>query len=684
MNSSADRFKEFSDLIDQHRPREAFVLFLEQIKDKPFSELPTPQLAMLDTVCQRGLPDLLEHHTLWMVNYPDRLRRMLKLLTDALAVRYHPAATVDHIAWLRCLLAIEEAMAGRIERAHKELCLVSGELETESVPEPNGTLRQQIQSIELAERSAAEFLKLFFAAYLEFLKRVGKYELSNHIENRIDRLLTYIDRDENRPGVARALFYDKHQRIGHSGFVHVSMERQPHHGERAQFGEPIEYTRKKEDTIDAAMQEAAIRTQQAVDTYLKRTGYPDGLDERLVHWEIATVRGDAVKLERRFQGGSVALPLAVAIISQYLARPVPNDVAFTGAFTTASVANGRILPVDGVPEKVQHVAISGCKLIYVPTANLTEIDVKPALRDVIAEHNARIVAVETLDQVCEELFPPEGSGRLLDTIKDTTANFLQILHAAGRPKKHVLVKSAHERHRTHIIACSILTAALMLLEGWRLYKTFAPECPPVAAWGRIIIAAVIVFSGMCLSFALPAGCLRHRKAWSWYAGVGVLAVCFAAGVFLLGLMLPDFTHISNIYNVPPAAGLMKDVFIIWIFAWAIAANTFNAVAALEDLVGKRQFVTARLCLRWDSPFEARMGIRCIHFPWNWGVLAIGVAAAYLIILEVNYYGTVDMSTDAGYWETFLGFARDLLFAIAIAEVMVFYKTAIARIRKSLS
>jgi len=102
-------------------------------------------LAMLDMLCQHTLPELREHYTLWLVHHPDRLRRMLDLLTEALAVNYRSPATVDHIAWLRCFLAIEEALAGRLERVHEELRLVRGGQETDSVPKPNGKLRQQIQ-----------------------------------------------------------------------------------------------------------------------------------------------------------------------------------------------------------------------------------------------------------------------------------------------------------------------------------------------------------------------------------------------------------------------------------------------------------------------------------------------------------------------------------------------------------
>jgi hypothetical protein len=512
---------------------------------------------------------------------------------------------------------------------------------------------------------------------MEFLRRVGQHELANSLDNRIGTLLGHIARDEERPGVAQALFYDKTSGQGHLGFIHVSIERDSRDG---QSEKAVEYARHKQDVIDTAMLEAARYAREVVDAYLKRAGYPDGLDERLVRWEIATLEGDPVELGQQFRGGSVALPLAVAIVSEYLAKPVPNDVALTGAFTETSMSDGHILPVDGIPQKVEHAAASGCRLIYVPNPNLTELSSRPAVQNLIGEHGGRVVAAETLDQVCEELFPPEGSGRLRDVMRDTVANVVQIMYPAVRSG---LTKPIHERYRLHVIGCGILTAALVFLEGWKLYKAFAPDYPAMVAWTRILVSTAVVFLGMVVSFALPAACLLHRKSWSWYAGIAVTKIGICAAIVLIGQMLPDFARISTIHNAPPAAGLVKDMFIMWIFAWAIAANTLNAVAALQDLVARRQFVTARTCLRWDSPLEARMPIRCIHFPWSWGVVFIGAVVAFLMVLELNYYATIDTSTSAGYWETFLGLGRDLLFIAAIGEVVVFYKQAIARIRRAL-
>ena len=73
--------------------------------------------------------------------------------------------------------------AGRQEVLDPRLIRVGTEVD--SIPEPNGTLRKQIQSIELTERTSVEFLNQFFASYTGFLKRVGQYELCNYLEGRV-------------------------------------------------------------------------------------------------------------------------------------------------------------------------------------------------------------------------------------------------------------------------------------------------------------------------------------------------------------------------------------------------------------------------------------------------------------------------------------------------------------------
>ena len=82
-DNTVEKAKEFRDLINRQRPREAFALFLDVVDGKDWLE--GRDLAMLDVLCKSTLFELQRQHTLWMVNNPGLLRRMLKILTEALA-----------------------------------------------------------------------------------------------------------------------------------------------------------------------------------------------------------------------------------------------------------------------------------------------------------------------------------------------------------------------------------------------------------------------------------------------------------------------------------------------------------------------------------------------------------------------------------------------------------------------
>lgn len=670
-------------LVEAGRHREAFASFLQQVEDTAWPDLSTTDLRAMDLVCREVLPLLIEHHTLWLVHHPGRVRRMRDLLAQALEANYRAPTTLDQIAWLRCLLAISEAMAAHPEGVHEELCLARGRPPAEPIPPPNGVFEEQTRDLELSDGAATAFLRPFFGAYVAFLRRVGRHELANHIEGRVGRLLGLMARDETRPGVVQALFYARGQG-GHTRFVHVALSYEPGPQTKAAARGQIVYAREAIDHIDTAMREAASWARAAADAYLRRADYPDGLQEREVRWEIATLRGDAVDLPREYIGGSLALPLAVGIVSEYLARPVPNDVAFTGTFAATEAEDGRVLPVDGIPEKVEHAVTSGCRVVYVPAANVPEIDDHPALGNLVADHDARLAPVETIDEVCEGLFPPEGSGRLRDVLKDTASGLFEMLGFARRAAESQKEPPAHCRHRGHAIAASVLVACLVFLEGWMAYKGFAPECQPLEAWGRIVAAAALALVAMGVVHALPSATVRHRKSWSWFAGIGLLSAAFLVVQLLLGTMLSSTVDLSGGHHAPPAAGLLKDLFLIWLFAWALPGNVFNVVTSLEHLVDRRQFVTARDCLRWNAPLEQRMPIRCFYFPWTYGAIGIGLMAALLMAWELQYYGSLEASTPEAYWLTFLGLGRDLLFIAAIAESMVFYKVGLSGVRKVIS
>ena len=680
-DNTVDKVKEFRDLIDRQRPREAFALFLDVVERKDWLEV--RDLAMLDVLCKSTLFELQRQHTLWMVNNPGLLRRMLKVLTEALAANYLRPTTTDHIAWLRCLLAISEAMNRRLDNVHEELCLAHGHEESSSVPRPNGILREKIKSMEDSDASNTAFLRQFFDAYMGFLGRVGRFEFANFIEGRLSKLLALVARDEQRPGVVQALLYDQDQ--GYSRFVHVTAKYCAATDQDSTSGPNIMYSGRPQDKIDTLMQEASLHAHIAADAYLKRIGYPDGLTDRLVRWELTTLRGDISAPAQRYEGGSIALPLSVAIVSEYLERPVPNDIALTGAMNGTTAADGHILPVDGIREKLKHAVATGSRVIYLPQANTTQLNDPPSLEKLAAENNARFKPIEQLDQVCGQLLPPEGSGRLKDILTDTLTGYVRMFKCALRRKRPSEVADLSERHFSHALLCSVLTTVLVLVECLMVCIPFAPDVMSISLWSRVIVMVVLFFAAISFGFALPGSFLRHRKRWALLLSALLLALCSAAGAGLLLRVIPDNSQASRTINILPSALLIKDMLVIWLFGWALAGNIFYVAAALEDLLDRRQFVTARKCMSWNSWLEGRMPLICVYFSWEWGIVLLGTVGLALVAWEMVVFTYVfKTGADNSTWLIVLGTLRQCLLIGAIAEVMVFYKMALAGIRKALA
>jgi len=67
-------------------------------------------------------------------------------------------------------------------------------------------------------------------------------------------------------------------------------------------------------------------------------------------------------------------------------------------------------------------------------------------------------------------------------------------------------------------------------------------------------------------------------------------------------------------------------------------------------------------------------------PFWPGLVGGGVIIAFLLVLDLNYYASLDSGTKAAYWETLLGIIRDVLFVAAVIEVMVFYNVSVSAIR----
>lgn len=95
-------------------------------------------------------------------------------------------------------------------------------------------------------------------------------------------------------------------------------------------------------------------------------------------------------------GPSAGLAIAVAILSAILKIPVPSKHCFTGELDLY----GNILPVGGIPTKIQAAFLSGCTRVFIPFGNMNEIDKRG-----IDSYPIEIISVSRVKEVVDAVFP---------------------------------------------------------------------------------------------------------------------------------------------------------------------------------------------------------------------------------------------------------------------------------------
>lgn len=68
-------------------------------------------------------------------------------------------------------------------------------------------------------------------------------------------------------------------------------------------------------------------------------------------------------------GNSSGIAMTLGIYSAYKKLAIPDAVAFTGEISLS----GRILPVGGIPEKIEGAIKSGIKKVFIPSSNFTAL-----------------------------------------------------------------------------------------------------------------------------------------------------------------------------------------------------------------------------------------------------------------------------------------------------------------------
>jgi len=73
------------------------------------------------------------------------------------------------------------------------------------------------------------------------------------------------------------------------------------------------------------------------------------------------------------EGASAGITILTGLVSALTKKPVRNDVAMTGEITVL----GKILPVEGIHEKIVAAADAGIKTVYIPAGNEKDVQMLP-------------------------------------------------------------------------------------------------------------------------------------------------------------------------------------------------------------------------------------------------------------------------------------------------------------------
>lgn len=126
-------------------------------------------------------------------------------------------------------------------------------------------------------------------------------------------------------------------------------------------------------------------------------------------------------------GPSAGLAIATAIVSEITGIPVRRDIAMTGEIDM----KGNALPIGGVREKLDGARKAGVKTVFIPHANIADVEkvpekIKEGLEIIIVKHVSEILE-QALSRspfepkaANEQIVPPSARGNGVDKRREAT------------------------------------------------------------------------------------------------------------------------------------------------------------------------------------------------------------------------------------------------------------------------
>lgn len=628
-------------------------LFLGHLDDRSLLDLTDgADLELAAFFLETVLPLTLHDHPLLVISTPGLAERYRSLLKEAEILGYAPEDLKRHKLSLRCVEAIGAVLAGEREKV-----LLAAE---ENGFEPlalNGDLPSEGASYEDAES--------YFRDYFDRARRREDERLVKEVSAIVFDLLSSLRREETVPGITRGLFVDGMTGRGETRRILA----------RVELGDgSIGYATLGGEEISDSLKAAAQNAWVASNSYLLSNGYVEGLKGRRITWQITDLDVRAENLKTFYDGASMGFPLAMAIISAYLRRPVPSRVAFTGAFDITSAREGKLVKVGGVLSKCKAAIEKGFRFLFLPKGNEADIDL--SLQKEAEREGYAISFVDSISQVCQEIFGDSRKKSKRELVKEVLSDLWGILTL--KPRKPFL-----EQNLRHIWASSLLLICIYFLDGVLVHKiTSSPPVPQSVFYTMTIPACLAVFLGLLLAYGIVPLYLEQQRQDSWYVSVVVVGVAnLVAYLLFLQMVRGETPDLSRFPDWPPFVGILKDLLIFWGFTVFFMTNFFNFAAALDHLSRRYQILTVQSCLSRPSFLYADIPTRLIGFPWTWAVIVALVLGGLLMTFEMITYWSLREGLEATRWFIILGLLRDFVFMVLAVEVLIWYRNVLAAVSR---
>jgi hypothetical protein len=116
------------------------------------------------------------------------------------------------------------------------------------------------------------------------------------------------------------------------------------------------------------------------------------------------------RLRHMYDGTSMSLAIAMAILSSLFTKPLSREFAFTGTLNIA----GEVEKVGGIEEKIRIAVLKGIKRVYIPRANMRELK---------ESREIEVIPVERLNQVVDSVFGKDSVYAFVQSLNRESQRF---------------------------------------------------------------------------------------------------------------------------------------------------------------------------------------------------------------------------------------------------------------------